>query len=214
MGKKDNYMNENFRDSWDVDDPIDIDTPLDDAIYIDMDEVNQQSSDESKLMFRDLERVYSNEEFMREHPEYKKRLDIELESLRILIKMRKSDEITHDILVKQIGMTPNNASLYSALNRMQASMLNVQTKLDSTVKAINQLLKNYQMELPFEKEPETIDTETGEVKTNAQTFRGTKAFMNNILSKSSSPELKHSPKVMEDDNLPNQLDLFEHEETA
>lgn len=215
MGKKDNYMNENFRDSWDVDDPIDIDTPLDDAIYIDMDEIDQKSSDESKLMFRDLERIYSNSEFMQEHPEYKKRLDIELESLRILIKMRKSDEITHDILVKQIGMTPNNASLYSALNRMQASMLSIQTKLDSTVKAINQLLKNYQMELPFEKDPvEKIDEQTGEVKTNAQTFRGTKAFMNHMLKNPETLTKYTPPQVLDDGNLPNQLDLFEHEETA
>lgn len=211
-GKK--KMNENFRDLWDVDDPIDIDTPLDDAIYIDMDEVNQQSEDESKLMFRDLERIYSNDDFMREHPEYKKRLDIELEALRILIKMRKSDEITHDILVKQIGITPNNASLYSALNRMQASILSVQTKLDSTVKTINQLLKNYQMEIPFEKpEGEVIDKETGEVKQTAQTFRGTKAFMNHIIQNPTVPFKKEEPKLFEDDNLPGQLELFE-EETA
>ena len=205
MAKKD--MNERFRDDWDVDDPIEIDTPLDDAIYIDMDELDQKAKDESKLMFKDLERIYSNEQFMTEHPEYKKRLDIELESLRILIKMRKSDELTHDILVKQIGMTPNNASLYSALNRMQTSMINIQTKLDSTVKTINQLLKNYQMELPFEKEDLAPTTEKSEA-TNAQTFRGTKAFMNHIFENKEPIKIV---KQVEDDNLPGQLDLFEIE---
>lgn len=224
MSKNDNKkMSENFRDSWDVDDPIDIDTPLDDSVYIDMDELDQKAKDESKLMFKDLERIYSNEQFMADHPEYKKRLDIELESLRILIKMRKSDEVTHDILVKQIGMTPNNASLYSALNRMQTSMINIQTKLDSTVKTINQLLKNYQMELPFEKDPEeTTNSETSEVKTNAQTFRGTKAFMNHMLERNSQTfyPVKHFleddnlPYVMKDGNLSNQLDLFESEEAV
>ena len=206
MERKERFMNENFRDNWNVDDPIDIDTPLDDSIYIDMEEISKKAEDETKLMFRDLERVYSNEQFMNEHPEYKKRLDIEIESLRIQLKMRKSDELIHDILVKQIGMTPNNASLYAALNRMQASMISIQTKLDTTVKTINQLLKNYQMELPFEKEPtNNVDESTGEMKTNAKTFRGTKAFMNHMIEKSKKNRI-------DDENLPGQLDLFENEE--
>ena len=211
MGKeKEKKSNEEIRDLWDVDDPIDIDTPLDDAVYIDMEEISKKAEDETKLMFRDLERVYSNEQFMNEHPEYKKRLDIEIESLRIQLKMRKSDELIHDILVKQIGMTPNNASLYAALNRMQASMINIQTKLDQTVKNINQLLKNYQLEIPFEGEKAevAIAASQNDSKTDAKTFRGTKAFMNHIMNKN------QTFYPIEDDNLPGQLDLFEDEEQA
>lgn len=208
MGK-----NKEQNDLLDIIDPIDIDTPLDDAIYIDTDSLNKEAEDESKFMFKDLERVYSNEEFMSKHPEYKKRLDIELESLRYLLKMKKADEVTHDILVKQIGMTPNNASLYASLNRMQTSMLNIDTKLEQRVKAINQLLKNYQMELPFEKEEEeTVNIQSNESKISAQTFRGTKAFMNYMTDKYKNNNTQNKYYIEEDENLPNQLDLFEDSE--
>lgn len=216
---KDKKITDQIRDLWDVDDPIDVDGEFDDAVYIDMNSLDQEAKDESKLMVRDLEKIYSNEEFLKEHPDYKKRLDIELESLRILIKMRKSDEITHDLLVKQIGMTPNNASLYSALNRMQTSMINIHNKLDQTVKTINQLLKNYQMEIPFEKEPEeSVNIETGEVKQAAKTFRGTKAFMNHIIGAPKAAENREEKElaysILEDGNLSNQLNLFEEDQEA
>ena len=37
---------------------------------------------------------------MKEHPTFKKRIDTDLESLRILFKMRKSDETAHDLIMK------------------------------------------------------------------------------------------------------------------
>ena len=154
--------------------PISIDDPIDESVFIDMKEISETSSDEAKFMLADLAKVYGDEAFMKAHPDYKKRIDIELESLRLLLKMRKSDEVTHDILIKQIGMTPNNASLYMSLNRMQNSLLNIQTKLDLTVKNINNLLKNYQMEIPFE------DKETGDKTDTQQVHRGSKSFIDEM----------------------------------
>lgn len=164
--------------------PISIDDHIDESVFIDMEGISTSSSNEAKFMLADLAKVYGDEAFMKAHPDYKKRIDIELESLRLLLKMRKSDEVTHDILIKQIGMTPNNASLYMSLNRMQNSLLNIQTKMDQTVKNINNLLKNYQMEIPFEEKNEN----TNETK---QVHRGSKAFI---------------------DEMNEQLDMFEEEE--
>ena len=111
-------------------------------------------------MLKDLSKVYGNEQFMAEHPEYKKRLDLELESIRVLLKMRRSSERAHDILVKQIGAKPGNARMYKALKDLQKSLLDIQTKLDETVRTVNNLLKNYQLELPFDKEENLEDGET------------------------------------------------------
>ena len=52
--------------------------------------------------------------------------------------------------MKSVGMNPNNGSLYKALSGIQKSMLNIQIQMDTTVRNINNLLKNVQVELNFE----------------------------------------------------------------
>ena len=117
---------------------------------IDIEAIEQEAKESSFAMCKNLRDIYFDEEFIKKNPKFKERLDIELESLRVLIKMRKSDEIVHDLCLKSVGMNPNNGSLYKALSGIQKSMLNIQIQMDTTVRNINNLLKNVQLELNFE----------------------------------------------------------------
>jgi hypothetical protein len=123
---------------------------------------------------------------MRRNPRLKERLDIELESLRVLIKMRKSDEITHDLCLRSIGLNTNNASLYKSLTSIQSSMLSIQKQMDETIKNINALLKNVQLELNFDAKNEEEITQISP-QTNQNTTRGTKSFIE-MMNKSIEQE--------------------------
>lgn len=145
---------------------------------INVQEIEEVAKIESLDMCKNLREVYFDEKFMSENPLLKKRLDVELESLRVLIKMRKSDEIAHDLCLRSIGTNSNNASLYAALARIQTSMLNIQKQMDETVKNINSLLKNVQLELNFDK-PQNEEQPSGSqlVASDPSVTRGSKKFI-------------------------------------
>lgn len=193
---------------------LSIDEPIADAIYIDTDEISREAKNDSMFMLKDLAKIYGNEKFMAEHPEYKKRLDLELESIRMLLKMRRSSEITHDILVKQIGANPNNASMYRSLQGLQKSLLDIQTKLDETVKTVNNLLKNYQLELPFDQVEETEDGETestGDHGASGLRYRGSRQFIIDMVNQKHDDQ----PTLFEEDEdmeLADAQEEFEEEE--
>lgn len=139
--------------------------------------IEEIAKTESLDMCKNLRKVYFNEEFMEANPLLKKRLDVELESLRVLIKMRKSDEIAHDLCLRSIGTNSNNASLYAALARIQTSMLNIQKQMDETVKNINSLLKNVQLELNFDKQQEQTPEVAQPIPSDPSVTRGSKKFI-------------------------------------
>lgn len=199
--KKDNRNRDFFDDDMEfsVDDPI-----SEDAIFIDTEDISRKANDDARFMLKDLTKIYGNEKFMAAHPDYKKRLDMELESMRMLLKMRRADEITHDLLVKQIGMNPSNAGMYSALNKLQKSLLDIQTKLDETVKNVNNLLKNYQLEIPFEEDTKEEDAD----KPRGDSHRGSKAFILEMEKVMSDPM-----DIFEDDiNVVKTAEIFTPEE--
>lgn len=142
---------------------------------IDIEAIEQEAKESSFAMCKNLRDIYFDEEFMKKNPKFKERLDIELESLRVLIKMRKSDEIVHDLCLKSVGMNPNNGSLYKALSGIQKSMLNIQIQMDTTVRNINNLLKNVQLELNFE--PSNPEQGQPEIPLDKNTTRGSKKFI-------------------------------------
>lgn len=156
---------------------LDIDSGMEDeVVFINMDEIESETQCDVYNIFENLIKVYGNEAFMKEHPDYKKRIDIEKENLRTLIKMKKSDEIIHDILIKSIGKNSTNASLYSSLNKIQSSIMGIQSKLDETIKNLNNLLKNYQFEIPFKEEDKQVKGESN-VQPDMHISRGRKAFI-------------------------------------
>jgi hypothetical protein len=147
---------------------------LEDPIFIDIDEINRDAECNSITLCNNLEKIYGNREFMDAHPDYKKRLDIEVESLRVLIKMKIADEHVHDVAVKAIAANPSNASMYTSMIKVQASILDIQKRMDEVVKNINNLLKGYQTELNFD-DNSTQDFHPENDNPNIQ--RGTRAFI-------------------------------------
>lgn len=156
---------------------------------IDVSEIEEQANNASFAMCKNLREVYFDEEFMKNNPRLKERLDVELESLRVLIKMRKSDEIAHDLCLRSIGMNTNNASLYKALAGIQSSMLSIQRQMDMTVKNINTLLKNIQLELNFDANTPAQEAQQ-EIKNDPNTTRGSKRFIEQMKE-----ELEHEQIV-------------------
>ena len=153
---------------------------------IDISEIEQKAQDESLSMCQNLRDIYSNEEFLSKYPQLKARLDVELESLRVLIKMRKSDEIVHDLCLRSIGLNSNNGSLYKALTGIQKSMLNIQIQMDQTVRNIKTLLKDVQLELNFDEKPNEEQPQQ-EIPLDRNTTRGSKQFIEQMRNEIDNP---------------------------
>ena len=125
---------------------------------------------------------------MKAHPQIRKRINDGLEAMRILIKMRKADEEAHDALVKAISANNNNASLYKALTQIQTSILSITTKMSEIVDRLNNMMKGYQLEIPYEQQEE-------QVVQQKNTYRGTKEFIKNMLHQEDS---QSSEIILED----------------
>lgn len=165
---------------------LDFDTPLfekDDLVedvVIDIDGIGSTSEMDARDMVDNLSKFYYDEEFMRKNPNVKKRIDSELESLRVLIKMRKADEAVHDAIIKAISANNSNASLYRSLAEIQKTILSITSKMNDIVSGLNNMLKGFQLELNFEEK--TNDETTEESISNKTTHRGTKEFINQMLN--------------------------------
>lgn len=160
---------------------------------INITDIEEEAKTASFALCRNLREVYFDEEFMKNNPRFKERLDVELESLRVLVKMRKSDEIAHDLCLRSIGMNTNNASLYKALSGIQSSMLSIQRQMDDTVKNINNLLKNVQLELNFDNNQQNNTQGQQEIPLDSNTTRGSKKFiemMNQELKQEAQLEIR------------------------
>ena len=65
--------------------------------------------------------------------------------------------------------------MYKALTGIQKSMLNIQIQMDTTVRNINSLLKNVQLEFNFENNKQEESQQ--EVPLDTNTTRGSKRFI-------------------------------------
>ena len=169
---------------------------------INIEDIEEQAKSASFALCRNLREVYFDEEFMKKNPRFKERLDVELESLRVLVKMRKSDEIAHDLCLRSIGMNTNNASLYKALSGIQSSMLSIQRQMDDTVKNINNLLKNVQLELNFDNNQQNNTQGQQEIPLDSNTTRGSKKFiemMNQELKQEAQMEIRPEDLFVEEE---------------
>lgn len=162
-----------FNNDFDITNELDL-GGLEEAVVIDIDEINSTAESNSINLCNNLEKIYGNQEFMDAHPDYKKRLDIEVESLRVLIKMKLADEHVHDVAVKAIAANPSNASMYTSMIKVQASILDIQKRMDEVVKNINSLLKGYQTELNFD---DNNVRDCHQEYDNSNIQRGSRAFI-------------------------------------
>lgn len=144
-------------------------------IDIDVEQIETESKDYVVKMVKNLSRFYYDEEFMSTHPVFSKRVDADIDSLCILIKMRSVDEVTQDSLVKAISTNSGNASLYRALTDVQRTILNIQTKIEETIKSLEAFMKGYQLELDFNPAQKINDDSSDDVE--QMTTRGSKEFI-------------------------------------
>lgn len=168
---------------------------------IDIEQINDEAVAMAMGMVKNLSTIYYNEQFMEENPRLKKRIDAELENLRILFKMRKSDERTHDILLDAITRNPNNASMYRSLSQIQSTLLSIQKQVDETISNITNVLKGYQMEINFTRENDNQMTMT--TNNDSSIHRGSKSFIE---------QMKEKNKIVNDFIAVSQVSIFEDEQ--
>lgn len=152
-------------------------------IDFDLDGIDKSSADDAAALVQNLSKFYYNEEFMAANPTFKKRVDADLESLRILIKMRKADEVAHDNLLKAIANNSSNASLYRSLTEMQKTIISITTKMGEIITGLNNLMKGFQLEINFQEESNAEEIASSSSK---DTHRGSKEFINMMNQESNS----------------------------
>lgn len=152
-----------------------------DIVNIDIESISTEADNKAKTLIEDLAKFYYDEEFLKSNPNFRRRVDNDMESLRMLLKMRSADEVTHDVLIKAIAANSGNASLYMSLTRIQDSILKITTKIESIVNNLTNMIKGYQLEINWNAE-QNIE---GEIDENSlpedveelSATRGTKAFI-------------------------------------
>lgn len=154
-------------------------------VDIDIDGISESAKEDAIALIDNLYKFYYDEDFMRRNPTFKKRVDSDLESLRILFKMRKTDEEAHDLLIKAIAGNSGNASLYKSLSEMQKTIISITSKIGDIIEGLNSMMKGYQLEINFD-EKQTDDFEDLTVENTQNIHRGTKDFiqqMNDSIEK-------------------------------
>ena len=161
-------------------DPSDLIDNEDEIVNIDTETIDNTSLKEAQDLIENLKDIYTDPEFMKANPKFSTRLKAEIEDLRILIKIRKSDEVAHDVLLCAIGKNSSNASLYRSLSDIQKTILSTTSELSSKIKDINSMLKGLQLELNFKQEQAELNQPKGDENTeqlDQNVFRGSKDFI-------------------------------------
>ena len=151
------------------------------VVNIPIEDIGAEAEGKAKSLIEDLAKFYYDDEFLKANPNFRKRVDNDMESLRMLLKMRAADEVTHDVLIKAIAANSSNASLYRSLTTVQTTILQITTKIENIVNNLTTMIKGYQLELNFKYENEIANNESGDapetIEDSPTTHRGSKAFI-------------------------------------
>lgn len=153
-----------------------------DIVNIPIEDISKNANDKAQSLVEDLTEFYYDPEFLKNNPNFKKRVDNDLESLRMLLKMREADEVTHDVIIKAIAANSSNASLYRSLTQIQTTILQITTKIETIVNNLTTMIKSYQLELNFKMEQEQLKNEPEKdeptsVEDISSAYRGSKSFI-------------------------------------
>lgn len=172
-------------------DDMDISQNIDgvNVVDIDIDNINESSERSAQELVENLSKFYYNEDFMKRNPSFKKRVDADIESLRVLIKMRKTDEMAHDILIQAISGNSSNASLYRSLSEIQKTIISITTKMNEIITSLNNMMKGYQLELNFEETENKEESQEESSSTNSA-HRGSKQFIESMMFADQDEELE------------------------
>lgn len=155
--------------------PID-QLPEEDLFDIDIEAINIDSEKEANSMIQIVTNLYQDEGFKKKHPQAQRRIEMELETLRGLIKMRKVDEEAQDAIIEAISANKSNGSLYRSLSDIQKTSIALSNKIHDTIDRLSTICKDFQHELPIEEEIQDNKPVTGAT-------RGTKAFIEEMSTK-------------------------------
>ena len=158
-------------------DEFPIDNLAEDICPIDLDAINEDSDKEARDMIKTVTALYQDERFKERHPQVQARIELEIETLRGLIKMRKADEEAHDALIQAIASNKSNASLYRSMAEIQKTSIAITNKIHDTIDRLNGICKSFQLELQFEPHPDEV-----EEKTSQSAHRGSKSFIEEMIS--------------------------------
>lgn len=173
-----------------------------DIVNIDIDAIGDEAEGKAKRLIEDLAKFYYDEDFLKANPNFRKRVDNDMESLRMLLKMRAADEVTHDVLIKAIAANSSNASLYRALTNVQTTILQITTKIETIVNNLTTMIKGYQLELNFKLEQEQMksdDEEEVTVDNISSQHRGSKSFIEQMNKIESAEQMFESETEKQDD---------------
>jgi hypothetical protein len=147
-------------------------------VNIPIEDISKTAEDKAQSLIEDLTEFYYDPEFLKKNPNFKKRVDNDLESLRMLLKMRAADEVTHDVIIKAIAANSSNASLYASLTKIQTAILQITTKIETIVNNLTTMIKGYQMEINFKMEQETLTNDDDNDKIDLESqHKGSKSFI-------------------------------------
>lgn len=163
---------------------------LEPVFDIDIEGMEREADNLAANILQNVAKVYSSETFLKDNPEFKKRLDSEIQSLKMLLKMRAIDDKVQDELARAISRKADNASLYAALPKHQTSMINIQNKIDSTMDRIQKMLEGYQTEMSFDDE----DDENEEEPHAIHSSRGSRDFIMMMKDRSASDIITDDPE--------------------
>ena len=175
LNKEDNYTPKDLMDELFGGGDLPTDD-MEDVYTIDTDLINKESNIMATSLISSVLRLYNNKDFVDEHPDFKKRIDTEIESLKRMYKMIKTDEIVHDHLVQAISKNPGNASLYMSMTKLQEKISSLDGDIKRILDGLNKICANYQMELNFEQTRKAAEEESSYDETGVVT-RGNKAFI-------------------------------------
>lgn len=147
------------------------------VVNIPIEDISKNANEKAQSLIEDLAEFYYDPEFLKKNPNFKKRVDNDLESLRMLLKMREADEVTHDVIIKAIAANSSNASLYSSLTRIQTTILQITTKIETIVNNLTTMIKGYQMELNFKNEQEIQNDLENDDEDIESLHKGSKSFI-------------------------------------
>jgi hypothetical protein len=174
--------------------PVD-DLAPEDICPIDIDAIDEEAAADARDMIKIVTDLYQDDHFKDRHPQAQRRINMELETLRGLIKMRKADEEAHDALLRAISENKSNASLYRSMAEIQKTSIAITNKIHDTIDRLNATCKAFQLELEFKDEPET----TGEQSSTSSVHRGSKSFIQDMLNEPTEQDLFETSEDQSDD---------------
>ena len=158
--------------------PID-QLPEEDLFEIDMGAIDNDSETEAHEIIKIVTDLYQDEDFKKKHPQAQRRINMELETLRGLIKMRKVDEEALEAIIQAISANKSHSSLYRSLSEIQKTSIALSNKIHDTVDRLSTICKDFQLGMPME------ETTSEDNAPRVGAHRGSKAFieeMSNIKS--------------------------------